>query len=147
MCVKMCSMWCVIRSSMLKTTAIEGIWSGNTVLDLAIEVHTPLLAACCRFLVVALASFSSSSSPLRPLPQKMTKAAASADEVCDRIKLTAQYYEIWEPPPHSKLRLKFYQRVLIPRLPADRMRHSLTVRGDLITVAKCRNKVCLLHTP
>lgn len=35
------------------------------------------------------------------------------------------------------------QRVLIPRLPADRMRHTLNCRGDYATVAKCRNKVDL----
>jgi hypothetical protein len=75
--------------------------------------------------------------------QKLAKQAATADEVCDRIKLTTQYFEVWEPPPHNKVRLKFMQRVLIPRLPADKMRNALTVRGDYATAAKCRNKVDL----
>ena len=45
-------------------------------------------------------------------------------------------------PLPSQLRIKFMQRVLIPRLPAERMKNALIVRGD-DRVDKCRNKVLI----
>ena len=42
---------------------------------------------------------------------------------------------------YFQVRIKFMQRVLIPRLPAEKMKNTLTVRGD-DRVEKCRNKVC-----
>ena len=75
--------------------------------------------------------------------QKLAKLAEEADEVADRIKATAQYFDTWEPPPHHRVRMKFMQRVLVPRLPADRMSNALLVRGD-DRVDKCRNKASLM---
>ena len=35
--------------------------------------------------------------------QKLAKVAAEADEIADRIKVTTQYFDVWEPPPHHKV--------------------------------------------
>ncbi len=95
---------------MLKTTAIHGLWQGESNVEIA--------------------------------EKKLAALAAEADEIADRIKATTQYFDVWEPPPHHKLRIKFLQRVLVPRLPFEKMRNALLVRGD-VQVDKCRNKVRL----
>lgn len=72
--------------------------------------------------------------------QKIKRKQDTEEEVLHRLKVATQYYDVWEPPPHNKLRLRFMERVLVPRLPMDRMRNTLNVRGDYATVAKCRNQ-------
>ncbi len=61
------------------------------------------------------------------------------------LNVAASTPDPWFPPTlcnpcRAQVRIKFMQRVLVPRLPAEKMKNALKVRGDLF-VEKCRNKV------
>ena len=55
--------------------------------------------------------------------------AAQYKEESYAYRVVLLYFGLWEPPPNAKDAATFYERVLIPKLTLNDLKHSLSVRG------------------
>ena len=60
---------------------------------------------------------------------KRTSATQSEDDKkADLLKIVAEYYDIWEPPPHHDKRLKFIKDNILPNVSFDQIKLALELR-------------------
>ena len=76
--------------------------------------------------------------PAAPFPWEIPP---TDDEVADGLKLAAQYFEVYEPPPSASSRLLHLQNVIVPKITFNDASHSVGWRGKS---TQGKNKVQLV---
>lgn len=69
-----------------------------------------------------------------PPDESIDNVKAGADmspeeKLAEVIKVTAKYYNVWEPPPNPAMRMIYLTKELLPKMQYDAVKFSLKVRG------------------